>query len=218
MLFFHYVPPVNIYCVSAFTGQAHRAGLQSKYPTGNIVFNEMQRQDMPQIHYSIQQIMFTGNTARNVKNPRRPVSYTHLFTAENLPCGQAEEWSPENPVLYHLTAVLQDGMGNDMDDWIDRVGFREIRMEGKDILLNGRKIRIKGFCRHEDHPQFGCAIPFQAMQQDLMLMKDMGANSVRTSHYPNDELFLDLCDETGFLVWEEDVYKRQLLSCLILLW
>ncbi|ODR40302.1 hypothetical protein BEI62_11550 [Eisenbergiella tayi] len=71
MLFFHYFPPVNIYCVSAFTGQAHRADLQSKYPTGNIVFNEMQRQDMPQIHYSIQQIMFTGNTARNVKNPRR---------------------------------------------------------------------------------------------------------------------------------------------------
>ena len=42
------------------------------------------------------------------------------------------------------------------------------------------------------------------MQQDLLLMKDMGANSVRTSHYPNDEIFLDLCDETGMLVWEEN--------------
>lgn len=124
--------------------------------------------------------------------------------AEEVCCGGVEEWCPENPALYMLTAVLKDGSGREVDDLIDRVGFREVRTEGKDILLNGRKIRIKGFCRHEDHPQFGCAVPLAAMQQDLLLMKDMGANSVRTSHYPNDELFLDLCDELGFLVWEEN--------------
>ena len=75
---------------------------------------------------------------------------------------------------------------------------------GKGIYLNGNRVRIKGFCRHEDHPQFGCAIPYGAMYQDLMLMKEAGANSVRTSHYPNDERFLDLCDELGILVWEEN--------------
>lgn len=129
---------------------------------------------------------------------------TVSFVSDEIPCTEAVEWNTENPVLYTLTAVLRDDSGMEVDDLIDRIGFREISINGKDILLNGRKIKIKGFCRHEDHPQFGCAIPFSAMQQDLLLMKDMGANSVRTSHYPNDEIFLDLCDETGILVWEEN--------------
>ncbi len=116
----------------------------------------------------------------------------------------AQAWSLEEPVLYFLTAVLFNEKGEAIDDLTDRVGFREIRIEGKDILLNGKRIRIKGFCRHEDHPQFGCSLPLEAMQQDLLLIREMGGNSVRTSHYPNDERFLDLCDELGILVWEEN--------------
>ena len=129
---------------------------------------------------------------------------TKCFCTGTLPCPGVAPWSPESPQLYELETVLKDGSGKEEDDLIDRVGFREIRILGRDLLLNGRKLFVKGFCRHEDHPQFGCALPYAAIQYDLMTAKDLGANSIRTSHYPNDEIFLDLCDEQGILVWEEN--------------
>lgn len=120
------------------------------------------------------------------------------FTFEDV-----QTWSPETPKLYTVKAVLNVG-GKEVDDLFDRFGFREIKIEGKHILLNGEPLRIRGLCRHEDHPHFGCALPYEAMMHDLLLLKDLGANSVRTAHYPNDERFLDLCDELGILVWEEN--------------
>ena len=121
-----------------------------------------------------------------------------LFRFENV-----EEWTEKTPSLYYAEAeVSRDGAAE--DDLIERFGFREITVSGKDILLNGEKLKIRGVCRHEDHPQFGCALPPSAMMTDLQWIKDIGANSVRTAHYPNDEVFLDLCDELGILVWEEN--------------
>lgn len=119
-------------------------------------------------------------------------------------CDNAVPYFPENPTLYYATVTLALDDGPICDDLIDRVGFREIKIAGKEILFNGQPIQIRGFCRHEDHPLFGCALPMSAMDQDLNLFRDLNANAVRTSHYPNDSLFLDLCDEKGFMVWEEN--------------
>ena len=94
--------------------------------------------------------------------------------------------------------------GKETDDLIERVGFRTVEVRNTKIYLNGEEIYLKGFNRHEDYAVDGCAVTLQHMVQDMDLMQDMNANAVRTCHYPNDERFLDLCDERGIFVWEEN--------------
>lgn len=122
--------------------------------------------------------------------------------AQTVACGTVQPWNVDAPVLYDAAAeIFSDG--EPVDDLRERFGFRTVEAVGKDILFNGEKLVIKGFNRHEEYGAFGCAVPVESMAHDIHLMKDMGANAVRTCHYPNDPRFLDLCDEMGLLVWEE---------------
>lgn len=127
---------------------------------------------------------------------RRTFKFEQRF--ENI-----KPWSPQSPYLYFLNTVLSED-GNAKDDLIERVGFRTVEVRDTKILLNGEKIYFKGFNRHEDYAVDGCAVSFNHMVQDMELMLAANANAVRTCHYPNDERFLDLCDERGMLVWEEN--------------
>ena len=119
-----------------------------------------------------------------------------------IDCPDVQAWDIEAPVLYPVSAIIEAD-GEPVDDLRDRFGFRTVEIAGKDILFNGKKLTIKGFNRHEEYGPFGCTIPVEAMAHDILLMKDMHCNAVRTCHYPNDPRFLDLCDEMGLLVWEE---------------
>ncbi|AEI42796.1 glycoside hydrolase family 2 protein [Paenibacillus mucilaginosus] len=122
-----------------------------------------------------------------------------------IACADAKPWSHEAPHLYLLDAKLYvDGAADPSDDLIERVGFRTVTTNSGRIQINGEDIVLKGFNRHEDHPMVGAAFPYSLMVQDMELMIEAGSNAVRTSHYPNDERFLDLCDERGILVWEEN--------------
>lgn len=113
-------------------------------------------------------------------------------------------WSCASPELYELAVRLETEKGAVADDLYERVGFRTVEARDGAILLNGEPVVLRGFNRHEDHPMAGAALPVSLMVRDLELIRDMNANTVRTSHYPNDERFLDLCDEYGLLVWEEN--------------
>ena len=117
--------------------------------------------------------------------------------------GDINPWSADSPNLYMLNTELLIN-GEIIDDLIERVGFRTVEVKDSKICLNGEPIYLKGFNRHEDYAVDGCAITLQHMVQDMDLMQDMNANAVRTCHYPNDERFLDLCDERGIFVWEEN--------------
>jgi beta-glucuronidase len=110
---------------------------------------------------------------------------------------EVRRWSPDQPQLYSVRLAFAG------DDLIDRVGFREVRVSGHQILLNGQPLRIRGVNRHEDHPEWGFALPPHLMLRDLDVLKKMGANAIRGAHYPNDQRMLDLCDEQGILFLEE---------------
>lgn len=111
-------------------------------------------------------------------------------------------WSPQEPALYEAVALLLDEEGA-VDDLADRIGFRQVEVRGRELLLNGQPIRLRGYNRHEQHPHFGSALPEEAMVADLERLRDQGGNFLRTAHYPNDLRFLDLCDEMGICLWEE---------------
>lgn len=106
-------------------------------------------------------------------------------------------WSPDTPVLYRLSASV-DGHRASV-----RVGFREVRVEGTRLLLNGRPVRLLGLNRHEDVPGTGPVVPLDQARADLLDFKALGANTLRMAHYPDDPRVFDLCDELGLLVWSE---------------
>jgi beta-glucuronidase len=115
-------------------------------------------------------------------------------------------WTDETPVLYYLTAGLFADYGDGfvpVDDKTDRIGFREVKVKGDKLLVNGQPVQLRGYNRHEYHGEFSHALPEAVHAGDIQRLKDLGCNFIRTSHYPNDMRFLDMCDEAGIYVWEE---------------
>ncbi len=114
----------------------------------------------------------------------------------------AKAWIPEEPNLY-LVKITIGEKTNPVDAHQGRFGLRTIEVKGHEILLNGKRIRLVGTNRHEDHPEFIRTDPRELIYHDLCVLRDAGMNCFRTSHYPSDEMVMDLCDEMGILVIEE---------------
>ena len=115
-----------------------------------------------------------------------------------------DKWSAETPNLYDLVLTLKDASGNVIDRRGGKVGFREVsvRNDGA-LLINGQRMVFHGVNRHDFSPINGRAITPEEIEQDILCMKRLNINAIRTSHYPNDPVFYDLCDKYGMYVLAE---------------
>ena len=128
-----------------------------------------------------------------------------LLTDDNgqeVDLAQVKPWSAETPNLYNLYVTLKKG--KDVLEVVrQRVGFRHVEIKNGQLLVNGKAILIKGADRHELDPDGGYIVSVERMIQDIKVMKQLNINAVRTSHYPDDPRWYDLCDEYGLYVTAE---------------
>ncbi|GHO42771.1 glycoside hydrolase family 2 TIM barrel-domain containing protein [Ktedonospora formicarum] len=158
---------------------------------GKVALTLLDAQDQP-VPLSVSEGIFTVT-------PDSPNTFLELQS----PIAAPRLWSAEDPYLYRLLVTLYDADGKVLEVIPQRIGFRSVVLRDGVFLVNGVALKLKGVNRHDAHPDFGRAVPYEAMVQDILLMKQHNINTVRTSHYPNDSRFLDLCDEYGLYVIDE---------------
>lgn len=112
-------------------------------------------------------------------------------------------WNAEQPHLYTVVVSLKDPAGKVVETTATRVGFRSVEVRDRMLLVNGKRVLIKGVNRHDHHDTKGKALDRDTLRLDAFTMKRFNINAVRTSHYPNDPYWLDLCDEVGLYVIDE---------------
>jgi len=117
---------------------------------------------------------------------------------------QVRQWSAELPNLYTLKIVLEDETAAKNNQYIQKsIGFISIEIKNSQVLVNGKAIYFRGVDRHETDPHTGHVVSRESMEKDIRLMKQNNINAVRSSHYPNDTYWLDLCDTYGLYVIDE---------------
>lgn len=147
-----------------------------------------------------------GSPAQTHKQPisvkgGETLTFCHRLSPISNPC----LWTPETPALYRVETTLRDRKTGAVLDRTDHhTGFRWFSFHpGKGFFLNGRPYKLRGVCRHQDQRPIGVALTDEMHRRDFMLMKEMGANFIRISHYPQDDALLEMCDRLGMLAWEE---------------
>ncbi len=131
-----------------------------------------------------------------------PAEEETVLTLE-APVVAPRHWTAETPYLYTLLLSLFGPDGALLQTLPVTVGFRQVELRDGRVLLNGTPLTLQGVNRHDSHPDYGHAVPLAAMVQDITLMKAHNINAVRTSHYPNDPRWYDLCDRYGLYVIDE---------------
>jgi beta-galactosidase len=142
----------------------------------------------------------TGRVPHRFAQPYRFTGH-HVTASWSVP--RCRPWSAERPDLYLITCELVSPTGDVVDTVTQRVGIRCVEVRDRQLLVNGQPIWIFGVNRHDHHPDRGTALTLDDLRADLEVMRAHNITAIRTSHYPNDSAFYDLCDELGMYVVDE---------------
>ena len=157
--------------------------------------------------YSVKAELFDGKTKLSEELFDASAETSFLFKGLSV-----EEWSAEIPRLYELYITLYNGKKESMCIR-SYVGFKDVEIKDTTFYFNGKKIKLKGVNHHDTHETKGYAMGYDDLQKDVTLMKQFNVNCVRTSHYPPDPHFLELCDHFGlYVVDEADIETHGLWS------
>jgi len=126
-----------------------------------------------------------------------------ISVKQNLAFANPHRWSLEDPYLYRVTTLLKQN-NKTIDSIHQRFGVRSIEIKTNGVFLNGKYLKIKGTCNHQDHAGVGSALPDYLQYYRVRLLKDLGCNAIRTSHNPPTPELLDACDSLGMLVLDEN--------------
>jgi beta-galactosidase len=132
-----------------------------------------------------------------------PVSSGKTQVKVEIEVSSPELWSAEEPNLYTVYLELSDSEGKPIEVRTSKFGFRQIEIRDRQLWINGQSVILKGVNRHDFDPVSGHTMTYERLLEDVQLMKQNNINAVRTSHYPDDERFYDLCDEYGLYVMDE---------------
>lgn len=141
---------------------------------------------------------------QNIQNEYYPVYGKPNFALLNVKIKNPEKWSAEHPNLYTLVFELINPKGQLVEARSTKVGFRSVAFNQKgELMVNGESVLLYGVNRHDHDPLKGKVVTEASMIKDIMLMKQFNINAVRSSHYPNNELWYELCDLYGLYVMNE---------------
>jgi len=121
----------------------------------------------------------------------------------SAPVAAPLHWNCDTPALYTLVMDLRDAEGRVVDTERSTIGFRQLEIRDGILLVNGHRMVVRGVDRHEHHPETGRVMTRERLVEEVLTMKRLNFNAVRTSHYPNDTLWYDVCDEYGIYVVDE---------------
>ncbi len=183
-----------------------KAGLENDYKDGvmdiDVEIKNSTKKRADKYELTVSLLDSEGNKVSEKKENISVKGNETIKKAVNFKVNNVKSWNAEQPNLYKVLVELKDNSGKSVYSSTD-AGFRTVEIKDRQLKINGQAVLVKGVNRHEHHPELGHYIPRETTELDLLRMKELNVNSIRTCHYPADPYMYELANKYGFYVVDE---------------